>query len=117
MAINKHLVILVGIAALANSNPSCAQTEQPPPMFGAAKELPLYPGIAPGSEKWDYSEVIVQGKSGPQVKNVVRPTLLYFPAAHPVGTAMIVAPGGARNARVLVGKRGFPNWTPVFTDF
>jgi dienelactone hydrolase len=63
--------------------------------------IPLYENVAPGSEKWDYSEVLVQGKSGPQVKNVVRPKLLYFPASKPVGTAMIVAPGGGNRTLMM----------------
>ena len=56
------------------------------------KEIPLYPGVAPGSEKWDWSERIVTSGSGmPVAQNVVRPVLQYYPAAKDkkVGTAMI----------------------------
>ena len=59
--------------------------------------IPLYPGAAPGSEKWDWSERSVNTKDGlPMVQNVVRPELLYYPAdrSTAVGAAMIVAPGG-----------------------
>jgi hypothetical protein len=62
-----------------------------------AKELPLYPGAAPGSEKWDWSERAVTTQTGlPMVQDVVRPVLLHYAAdgAAAVGTAMIVAPGG-----------------------
>jgi len=61
-----------------------------------AREIPLYPGVAPGSEKWDYPERSAGTPDKPQAQNVVRPVLLYYPAdkAGAVGTAMIVAPGG-----------------------
>jgi acetyl esterase/lipase len=61
-----------------------------------AREIPLYPGVAPGSENWKYSERTAGTPDRPQVQNIVRPVLLYYPAekAGAVGTAMIVAPGG-----------------------
>jgi acetyl esterase/lipase len=61
-----------------------------------AREIPLYPGVAPGSENWNYPERSAGTADRPQAQNVVRPVLLYYPAdkAHAVGTAMIVAPGG-----------------------
>src|SRR3954470_3637611 len=61
--------------------------------------IPLYPGVAPGSEDWTQKEVEYaaswdQKKMG---RNVVRPTLTaYFPGpAKANGTAVIIAPGGA----------------------
>ena len=65
----------------------------PPP----EREIPLYQGVAPGSEKWDWTERTITSKNGvPIVQNVVRPVLQYYPAPKDkaVGTAMIVAPGG-----------------------
>src|SRR5271157_4882371 len=61
-----------------------------------AREIPLYPGVAPGSENWNYSERTAGTPDRPQAQNVVHPVLLYYPAdkANAVGTAMIVAPGG-----------------------
>ena len=61
-----------------------------------AREIPLYPGVAPGSEKWNYPERTAGTAARPQAQNIVRPVLLYYPAEKPsaVGTAMIVAPGG-----------------------
>jgi len=61
-----------------------------------AREIPLYPGVAPGSENWNYAERSAGTPDKPQAQNVVRPVLLYYPAekAAAVGTAMIVAPGG-----------------------
>jgi len=69
----------------------CAELAAP------AREIPLYPGVAPGSEKWDWSERQISSANGmPIVQNVVRPVLQYYPADKDkaVGTAMIVAPGG-----------------------
>ena len=61
-----------------------------------AREIPLYPGVAPGSENWNYPERTAGTTDRPQAQNIVRPVLLYYPAekATAVGTAMIVAPGG-----------------------
>jgi dienelactone hydrolase len=86
---------------MASFSDAFAQTTTAPISFGEAKEFPLYSGVAPGSEKWDYSEFVIQGKSGPQLKNVVRPSLLYFPAPNPTGTAMIVAPGGGTKTLMM----------------
>ena len=60
------------------------------------REIPLYPGVAPGSENWNYPERSAGTADRPQAQNIVRPVLLYYPAekANAVGTAMIVAPGG-----------------------
>jgi acetyl esterase/lipase len=70
----------------------------------AAKEIPLYPGIAPGSEKWDWAEKTVTDKVGrPVVTDVVRPVLLSYPAERgkAVGTAIVVAPGGGFRALMM----------------
>jgi acetyl esterase/lipase len=60
------------------------------------REIPLYPGVAPGSENWNYPERTAGTPESPQAQNIVRPVLLYYPAekGQAVGTAMIVAPGG-----------------------
>lgn len=61
------------------------------------QEIPLYSGVAPGSEKWDWTErSLTSGNGLPMVADVVRPVLLHYPAekSKSVGTAMIVAPGG-----------------------
>jgi acetyl esterase/lipase len=61
-----------------------------------AREIFLYPGVAPGSENWKYAEKAAGTPDRPQAQNIVRPVLLYYPAerSSAVGTAMIVAPGG-----------------------
>jgi acetyl esterase/lipase len=71
---------------------------------GDAKEIPLYPGAAPGSEKWDWTERTVTTPTGqPIVTDVVRPVLLHYPAQKnkAVGAAMIVAPGGGFRALMM----------------
>jgi acetyl esterase/lipase len=93
--------LLAGWLILTSSIAVWSQTETGEGALGASQVIPLYPDVAPGSENWNYSEKIIQGKSGPQVRNVVRPTLLYFPAAQPNGTAMIVAPGGGTRTLMM----------------
>ena len=82
----------------------------PPP----AREIPLYPGAAPGSEKWNYPEKTAGTAERPQAQNIVRPVLLYYPAekANAVGTAMIVAPGGGHQI-LWVGPEG-GDFVPFF---
>ena len=65
--------------------------------FAQQREISLYPGVAPGSEKWNWSERQVSNANGvPMAQNVVRPVLQYYAAdkSKATGTAMIVAPGG-----------------------
>ena len=58
--------------------------------------IPLWPGGAPGSEAWDQVEEEVRQPGRPvMVRNVTQPSLTVYPAQHPNGTAVIVAPGGA----------------------
>jgi acetyl esterase/lipase len=82
-------LVVVSLIAL------CAHAQQALP--APEREIPLYEGVAPGSEKWTWSErTIASGNGMPVVQNVVRPVLQYYPApkGKAVGTAMIVAPGG-----------------------
>lgn len=64
----------------------------------AQKIVRLYDGKAPGSEDWDYEEIIttLPGSEEIRIRNVVDPTLeIYQPEAGTVsGTAVIIAPGG-----------------------
>ncbi len=84
-------VNLPKIGALAGL--AVAGWAQPAP---PVREIPLYPGVAPGSENWNYAERSAGTAENPQAQNIVRPVLLYYPAekANAVGTGMIVAPGG-----------------------
>jgi acetyl esterase/lipase len=58
----------------------------------------IWPGVAPGSEKWTHQERIAENTPlGTVVFNVVTPTLTaYLPErAKATGTGVIIAPGGA----------------------
>jgi acetyl esterase/lipase len=83
-------ISLFPAALLAVASCGFAQPLAPP-----AREIALYPGVAPGSEKWTWNERLVTSPM-PMVQNVVRPVLQYYPAAKEkaVATAVIVAPGG-----------------------
>ena len=90
------------VAALAIAWTSMANAQSP----GVADttEIPLYSGVAPGSEKWDWEEKSVTRPNGlPIVTDVVRPVLLHYPAdkGKAVGAAMVVAPGGGFRALMM----------------
>jgi dienelactone hydrolase len=73
------------------------RAQQPAParlLAPPAREIPLYSGVAPGSEKWNWTETT--SGNGLIANNVVKPVLQYYPAdkSKAVGTAMVVAPGG-----------------------
>jgi acetyl esterase/lipase len=59
--------------------------------------IPVWPGLAPGSENWTQTEVeYLNSRGGKMVRNVVIPTLTVFPPNPSLanGTAVIVCPGG-----------------------
>jgi len=63
-----------------------------------AQTINLWPGVAPGSEKWKQKEgVTADTPIGTIINNVVTPTLaLFLPEkSKATGTGIIVAPGGA----------------------
>lgn len=64
----------------------------------ASQVVPIWPGVAPGSEKWTHHERSVDDTPlGTVVFNVVNPTLTaYLPErSKATGTGVIIAPGGA----------------------
>jgi len=63
----------------------------------AQKVIQLYPGDAPGSEKWAYAEkAYAPGTKNELIYNVSHPTLTVYPADPSIatGTAVVVCPGG-----------------------
>ena len=71
---------------------SFAESSLPP----TGTMLPIWPGPAPGSESWTWSDQELVLEPGRQVRNVSTPTLEVFaPQGTTIGTAVIVAPGGA----------------------
>ena len=64
----------------------------------SAQTINLWPGVAPGSEKWSQTETSTSDTPiGTVVTNVVTPTLTAFlpPKDKATGTGIIIAPGGA----------------------
>lgn len=96
------LVLTLGFAA-SLSAPIRAQ--DPPSRPATASEvaaagrmaIPIWPGVAPGSEGWTQEEVEFRGMDGKRmVRNVTTPTLTAFSPdpATATGAAVIVCPGG-----------------------
>jgi hypothetical protein len=73
-----------------------------------AQTVDLWPGAAPGSEKWTYVEKNIPSTPyGAAVMNVVKPTLTAFlpEKSKATGTAVIIAPGGAF-VRLAIDQEG-----------
>lgn len=67
-------------------------------LFASAQTINLWPGPAPGSEKWTQKEMTVTDTPvGTVIFNIVTPTLTaYLPEkSKATGTGIIIAPGGA----------------------
>jgi len=68
-------------------------------LFAQQKIIQLYPGTAPGSEGWTWSEGISEHNAAntPKVYNVVHPSLgVFLPdASIATGAAVIICPGGS----------------------
>ena len=63
-----------------------------------AQVVDVWPGVAPGSERWTQQERTIEGTPvGTVVMNVVKPTITaYLPArSNATGAGVIIAPGGA----------------------
>jgi acetyl esterase/lipase len=85
----KTIQLLFALAILCLSLAASNYAQQP--------VIPLYPGVAPGSENAKQKEVsFVNPDKQPRIRNVTRPTLTaYLPERSKAnGTAIIVAPGG-----------------------
>ncbi|MEO5926255.1 MAG: dienelactone hydrolase family protein [Bryobacteraceae bacterium] len=69
-------------------------------------ELKLWPGKAPGTEKWTIPESITDRGGNRTATNVSDPTLTVFlpDAAKANGAAVVIAPGGALQALSLDGE-------------
>jgi len=66
-----------------------------------AREIPLYPGVAPGSENWHYSERTAGTAERPQAQNIIRPVLLYYPADK---TNRTICDAAACNFAIMPGR-------------
>ena len=82
-------VVVIAAALVAHVAIAAAQAPQ---------EIRLWPGKAPGSERWSIPEVTTTSPSGDRViTNVSDPTATVYlpPPAAATGAAVVVAPGGA----------------------
>jgi acetyl esterase/lipase len=77
-------------------------------MYAAEPQvIPLWPGVAPGSESWTQKETTVVRDGSHSITNVTTPTLTVFPpdAKLANGTAIVVCPGGGFT-QLVVDKEG-----------
>jgi acetyl esterase/lipase len=67
-----------------------------PPAYRVQPPVRLYPGVAPGSEKWTIQESTTGQAPNRTIRNVVLPDYVpYLPdASRNTGTGVIIAPGG-----------------------
>jgi len=94
--------LLFSLVALAMppaySQPVRDQQSTPGSEIQTKPVIPIWPGKAPGSEDWTFSERVMEGPGGSKTySNVVNPTLtIYLPdPAAANGVAIILCPGGA----------------------
>jgi len=76
---------------------------------GPGTVIPLYEGVAPGSESWTQTEIIGVEKGVRDVRNVVIPTLEVFEPEpeNAVGSAIIIMPGGGMMF-ISMENEGYP---------
>jgi acetyl esterase/lipase len=103
---------VAGLALLSFALVRYAHAVPPVPAIDpAVTEVPLWPGVAPGSQGLALEESITERSPDPRlpdrfVAGVLRPRLLVFRAAKPNGTGVIVTPGGGY-VREVLDKEGF----------
>ena len=70
--------------------------------------IPIWPGVAPGSENWKEKETVMKGADTDRVLNIVAPTLTaYLPEkSKATGTGVIICPGGGFNY-LAIDKEGY----------
>ncbi len=96
-----QLLILIGAVSMTGGDAAAANP----------REVPLWPGVPPGSENIDEPELSVDRGAGKgivdrSISNVHRPTLtLHLPQADRPTAAMIICPGGGLT-RVVIDKEG-----------
>ena len=85
------------LATVLSEGSGASAAMQQPGSSDRNAELAIWPGIAPGSEKWTRKELITGSSDRRMVRSVVRPTLTPFlpKPGTANGTAVVIAPGGA----------------------
>jgi len=96
--VRARIWLTFSVLVLFANGPLARADEKPGPASSEAGHavIPVWPGIAPGSENWTQKEVDYTRNNKQMVRNVTHPTLmLYLPdPAKANGTAIIIAPGG-----------------------
>ena len=107
---SSHGAILLAVCAsfLASLRVALCSAAEPAP--GAPRELPIWPGVAPGGASVQVEETIVERSTTPGVHDRVwigirRPRLSVYAPAKPDGSAVLILPGGAYQ-RVAIDKEG-----------
>lgn len=93
----KHIFLIVLLLCLLRQSAHAQQV------------IPLYTGIAPGSENWtfpEHTDTIKEWGDVQFVSNISVPTLTVFRPKGPIGTAVIVCPGGAFRG-LAINKEGY----------
>ena len=94
-------IIAISLVALTAHFLSAQQLNISERPIDADEVVALYPGVAPGSEQWNWKEEVSVppwgGRGGRLLRNVVQPTLTIFNPPNEktsTHTAVIIAPGG-----------------------
>lgn len=103
--LRRSLAAALALIGLGLSSYACA-VPSPSAVDPAATEIPLWPGVAPGSQGLSLKESITERSSDPRqrdrfVSGVLQPRLLVFRAPKPNGTGVIITPGGGYVREVL----------------
>jgi acetyl esterase/lipase len=86
------------LLGLTSARAQDSKAEAPPAGKAAAKVIPVWPGVAPGSEGWKQKEVEYRNEwdHKAMVRNVTAPSLTAFlpDASAATGAAVVICPGG-----------------------
>src|SRR5262245_60276070 len=100
------IAFVVILAASALSGATLAESPFPPgttyvlspsdPVTARVEDIPLWPGVAPGSENLDLQEVVEVStvNQSRNVRGVLKPMMQAFVATKPGGVSVLVMPGG-----------------------
>src|SRR5262245_28698991 len=89
------LAAILGAGTVRTQDPRSGATPAGGKSGADSKAIPIWPGVAPGSERWTQKEVEYKDGGKAMVRNVTTPTLTaYLPdPAVATGAAVIVCPG------------------------
>lgn len=109
MRTDRRTVLMAGAGVIAGARAGGGQA--PAPGGGiVTRELPVWPGAAPGGAKVTVAPTLIERSATAAVHDrawlgITRPTLTVYSPAQPDGSAVLVMPGGAY-LRVVIDKEG-----------